>query len=57
MLDHIPIIMIISGYTLARKTSMENTDQSEWVPNYLCENLRRSSLKDSVTELSDLIVI
>ena len=29
------MIMIVSGYTLARKSSMENLDRSEWMPTSL----------------------
>ena len=51
------MIMIIYRYTLSRKSYMENPDKSEWVPICLCENLRLFSPKESVTDLSDLIVI
>ena len=35
---HRLMIMIFSGYTLARYSSMANPDHMEWVPTYLCEN-------------------
>ena len=50
-MDHIPIIMIVYGYTMDSKSSMDNPDQSELVPTYFCENTRRSSQKESVTDL------
>ena len=56
-MEHLPMIMIVSEYTLARKSSMEKSDQSEWVPTYFWENPRRSSPKDSVPDLSNLVVI
>ena len=51
LLYHLPMIMIVSGYTLARKSSTENPDQSEWVPTSLRENPRSSSPKESVPDL------
>ena len=30
LLYHRPMIMVVSGYTLARKSYMEKPDQSEW---------------------------
>ena len=51
------MIVIVSRYTRAKKSSMENPDMREWVPNYLCENIRPSPPKDSVMYLRDLIVI
>ena len=56
-LDYHPTIMIVSGYTLARKSSTAKPDRSEWVPNSLWEDPRRSSPKESVPDLSDLVVI
>ena len=56
-LDHLPIIMIVSGYTLARKISIEKPYRSKWGPTSLWENPRRSSPKESVPDLSDLVVI
>ena len=51
------MIMIVSGYTLARYISMANPDRMEWVPTYLCENPSLSSPKESVPALSDFVVI
>ena len=51
------MITIIYIYIMARKISVENPDWSEWVPNYLCENPRRYSLKESILDFSVLIVI
>ena len=51
------MIIIVSGYTRARKSSISNHNQREWVPTSLCENPRRYYLNDSVLDLSDLIVI
>ena len=56
-MDHIPMIIIVYGYTLDSKSSMANPDQSELVPTYLCENLIRSSQKDSVPDLIFFIII
>ena len=33
-----PTIMLVSGYTLTRKSSMANHDLTEWVPTSSCEN-------------------
>ena len=57
MLEHRSMIIFVSGYTLARKSSMENPDRREWVPTSLCENPRLSFPKDNVPYLSDLGVI
>ena len=57
LLDHLLMIMIVYGYTLSMKISTENTDKKEWVTTSFCENPRRSSLKESIPELNDLIVI
>ena len=57
LLYYCPMIMIVSGYTMDWKSSMENPDRSEGVPNYLCENTRRSSPKESVPDTSGLIFI
>ena len=51
------MIMIISGYNLARKISMTNPYWSEWVTTFLCDNPRISSPKEIITDLSFLIVI
>ena len=56
-LDHRPKIMIVYGYTLARKISTAKPYQGEWVHTSLRENPRSSSLKESVPGLSNLIVI
>ena len=56
-MDHNPMTMIVYGYNLARNIYMENTDWSEWVPTYLCDNTRRYYLKESVPEIIYLIVI
>ena len=57
LLAHCPMIMIVSGYTLDRYSSMENPDQMEWGPTYLCENPSLSFTKESVPDLSDLVVM
>ena len=57
LIAHRPMIMIVSGYTLARKISMENPDQREWVPTSLCESPSLSSQKESVTDLKNFVVI
>ena len=36
---------------------MENHDRSEWLPTCLCENPKRSSPKESVPDLSNLVVV
>ena len=51
------MIIIVSGYNLGRKSSMENTDQREWVPTSLCENTNLYFPKGSVPYLSYLVVI
>ena len=56
-LEHQTMTMIVSGYTIARKRSAENPKPSESGPNYLCENPRLSSMKESVTELRNFMVI
>ena len=56
-LEHLPMIIIVSGYTHTRNISVENNGRREWVPTYLCEKPRRYSLKESVTDLSNFIVI
>ena len=50
-MEHIPIIIIVSGYNHGIKSSKEDTDQREWVPNSMCEKPMRYSLKESVTVL------
>ena len=57
LLAQCPMIMIVSGYTLARKSSMANPDRMEWVPTSLCENTSLSSSKESVPALSEFVVI
>ena len=57
LLAHRPMIRIVSGYTLARKSSRENPYQKEWVRNSLCENPSLYYLKESVPDLMDLVVI
>ena len=51
------MITIVSGYTMARRSLMENPDLSEWVPTSLCDNPRRSYPEKSVPEHINLIVI
>ena len=57
MLDHRPIIVIVYVYNMDRKISVSNPDRSEWVPTSLCENPRRSSLKESVPNFSYFIFV
>ena len=45
MLDHIPMIMIASGYNKARKNSMEQSDRVECVSTYLCKKPRNISME------------
>ena len=52
-----PVIMIVSGYTLARYSSMENPDCMEWVPTSSCENPSLYSPKESVPAHSEFVVI
>ena len=56
-MDHLPIIVIVSGYTGARKSSLENDDYREWVPISLCDKPKFYSLKESVSDIRYLIVI
>ena len=56
-LAHHPMIMVVSGYTLDRKSPMENPDLREWVPTSLCENPRIYSPKEIVPDLRYLVVI
>ena len=56
-MENLPMMIIISGYTLSRKSSMENPDRREGVPTSLWENPRRSSLEESMFNLSVLNVI
>ena len=51
------MIIIISGYTLARNSAIANPDQREWVPTSLCENTSLSLPKESVSYLRDSVVI
>ena len=46
------IIMIVSGYTLARYSSMANPDRVEWVSTSLCDNPSLYSPNESVPSLS-----
>ena len=57
LLAYRPMIMIVSGYTLARYSSMANPDRMEWIPTSLCENVILSLTKESVPDLSELVVI
>ena len=57
LLDHLPTIMIVYGYTPDRKISMENIDRSKWFTTSLCENKIRSSPKERVPDLSVLVVV
>ena len=52
-----PMIMIVSGYTLARHSYMANPDRMEWVPTSLCDNPSLSSPKESEPALSEFVVI
>ena len=52
-----PMIMIVSGYILARYSSIANPDRMEWVPTSLCENPSISSPEESVPDLSEFVVI
>ena len=56
-MEHRPVIMIVSRYNLATKSSMVNPYCSEWGPNSLCDNPRRSSPNESVSDLRYLIFI
>ena len=56
-LERLTIIIIVSGYTCARKSSTENPDRREWLTSSLCDNSRRSSLKKSVMGIRDLIIV
>ena len=57
LLSQRPMIMIVSGYTLARQSSMANPDHMEWVPTSLCENTSFYSPKESVPDLIEFVVI
>ena len=57
LIDHLLIIMIISGYNQDMKIYKANPDLSEWVTNYVCEIPRRYSPKDIIPELSVLTFI
>ena len=46
-MDHLPMIMIASGYNRARKSFMEKSDQGECVSTYLCENPMNRSMEKS----------
>ena len=56
-MGHLSMIIIVSGYNLARKSSTANTDRSKWVPTYFCENPSHSSPEEIIPDLSVLIVI
>ena len=56
LLDHCPMIIIFSGYTLARNSSMENHVWRECVPVSLCENPSLYLPKESVSDLMDGLV-
>ena len=56
-MEHPLISMIASGYIIARKRSMDKPGYSDWVPTSLCENMRWSSLKESIPNLIVLIFI
>ena len=56
-LDHCFIIMIVSGYTLAIKSSLVNPEQREWVSTSLCENIIFNFPKESVPDHRYLVVI
>ena len=56
-LFHFPMIIIVSGYALARKSFTVNTNQRECVPTSFCENTSLSSPNESVPNLRDLVVI
>ena len=57
LLVHRPMIMIVSGYNLDRKSSMSNPDGRKWMPTSLYENTSLSSPKESMPNLRDLVVI
>ena len=57
LLAHRPMIMSFSGCTLARYSSMANPDRMEWVLTSLCENPSISLSKESVPDLSEVVVI
>ena len=56
-MDHIPMIMIVYGYTLDSKSFMANPGWSELLRTYLCENLRHSSQKEIVPDLVFFIIV
>ena len=56
-MDHRPMIVIISGYTIARKSSMAKPNWSEWVPISLCKEPRCFSPKESLPDLRFLVLI
>ena len=57
LLAYCTMIRIVSGYNLARKSSMEKYDQIECVPTSLCKNISLSFTKESVPDLRDLVII
>ena len=54
-MDHISIIIIVSGYIRSRKRSAANIDKSELVPIFMWDKPIWSSLNDSSPKLSVLI--
>ena len=57
MLEHIPMIMIVSRYNQYRKISVAKHDWSERAPTSLCENKRQPPPKEITPDLSVLIFI
>ena len=47
LMDHISIIIIVSGYIRSRKRSTANTDKSELVPIFMWDKPIWFSLNDS----------
>ena len=57
LMDHLPMVVIVSGYTQARKSFTEKPDWREWGTISLCENTIRSSPKEIYPDLSLPVVI
>ena len=57
LLSHRTIIIIVSGYTLDRNSSMEKPDQRDWFPKSFCENPSLYLTRTSVPELMYLVDI
>ena len=57
LIDHSPMMMIVSGYNFARKSYMKKPEQMKWLPTSLGENLKISLPKKSVPDLRDLDII